>query len=222
MFMPIAPLETCSERPTNLCPVPLRGKRAMDVALILLFTPVTAALMAIIAAVLLTQGGGVFYTQTRIGQGGKLFRLWKFRTMAPDAAAMLQTHLSQNPDAAREWQASRKLHNDPRISRFGRFLRKSSMDELPQLWNVLRGEMSLVGPRPVPISELAEKYRNRADAYLQCRPGVTGLWQVSGRNRLPYAERVRLDVAYAAAQNMWLDLWILWRTIGVVVRGTGC
>ena len=222
MFMPIAPVKTCSELPAGIRPAPIGAKRIMDVALVLLLIPLALPILTIIAGILLLRGKTVFYSQMRVGQGGQLFRLWKFRTMVPDADRRLESHLLHNPDAAREWHTRCKLRDDPRVTRFGVFLRKSSLDELPQLWNVLCGQMSLVGPRPVTPAELAERYRTYAPAYLKCRPGMTGLWQVSGRNNLPYNKRVQLDAAYAKGQTLWLDFRILWRTVGVVLRGTGC
>ena len=222
MFMPIAPVKTCSTLPSTIHHTPIGAKRIMDVALVLLLIPLALPILAAIAGILLLQGRAAFYSQMRVGQGGQLFRLWKFRTMVPDADRHLENHLLHSPDAAREWHTSCKLRDDPRVTRFGVFLRKSSLDELPQLWNVLYGQMSLVGPRPVTPAELTERYRGYAPAYLKCRPGMTGLWQVSGRNCLPYCERVRLDAAYAKGQSLWLDFRILWRTVGVVLRGTGC
>jgi len=220
--MPIAPVKACSELPTTVRRTSIEAKRIMDVVLALFLIPLALPILAAIAGILLLQGRAVFYSQLRVGQDGRLFHLWKFRTMVPDADKSLENHLLHNPDAAREWHTNCKLRDDPRVTRFGAFLRKCSLDELPQLWNVLLGQMSLVGPRPVTPTELTQKYRTYAPAYLQCRPGMTGLWQVSGRNSLPYSKRVRLDAAYAAEQNLWLDLRILWRTVGVVLRGTGC
>jgi len=221
MFMPITPVKTCSTLPSTIHHTPIGAKRVMDVALVLLLIPLALPLLATIAGILLLQGRAVFYSQMRVGRDGRMFRLWKFRTMVLDAGKRLESHLLHSPDAAREWHTRCKLRDDPRVTRFGAFLRKSSLDELPQLWNVLCGQMSLVGPRPVTPAELTERYRTYAPAYLKCRPGMTGLWQVSGRNSLPYSERVQLDAAYAKGQNLWLDFRILWRTVGVVLRGTG-
>lgn len=140
--------------------------------------------------------------------------------MVPDAAERLQRHLAENPDAAIEWRETRKLTRDPRITQLGALLRKTSLDELPQLWNVLRGDMSFVGPRPVPDDEL-ELYGSARGAYEQMRPGITGLWQVSGRNDVLYAQRVALDVDYLRRMSLGLDLWIMLRTALVVVKPTG-
>ena len=141
--------------------------------------------------------------------------------MVPDAEARLDQYLSGNPAAAAEWRRFRKLTDDPRITRIGDFLRRTSLDELPQIWNVLRGDMSFVGPRPVMQDELDEHYGAARAAYCASRPGITGLWQVSGRNDLSYAERVELDVDYTRRAGLGLDVWIILRTAGVVVRPTG-
>ncbi|WP_348646253.1 sugar transferase [Pseudohalocynthiibacter sp. F2068] len=167
------------------------------------------------------QEGSLFFGQDRVGKNGKLFRIWKFRTMHMNADEALIDLLSKNPVAAHEWTTKRKLQSDPRVTRLGGFLRRTSLDELPQLWTVFCGEMSLVGPRPVPGDELRAEYRGDAWAYLSCKPGLTGLWQVSGRNMLDYTQRVQLGVAYSRRQNLSLDLLILWRTIAVVLRCTG-
>ncbi len=220
--MPVVAVQSSADLPVVPHPSPIGAKRVMDIVLILLTFPVSVPLVLVIAGLLMAQGRPVFYSQQRVGQGGRHFRIWKFRTMAPQADARLREHLQTNPNAAREWRMTQKLRHDPRVFPLGSFLRKSSLDELPQLWNILGGQMSLVGPRPITITELVNKYRGHAPAYLKCRPGLTGLWQVSGRNRLRYSQRVQLDVAYATRQNLWLDLHILWRTIGTVLRGTGC
>ncbi|AXX99485.1 sugar transferase [Profundibacter amoris] len=220
--MPVATVRTSVDLPVVTRPSPIGAKRVMDVVLILLTLPVWGSLMLVIAGLLMAKGRPVFYSQQRVGQGGRSFRIWKFRTMVSQADARLQEHLQKNPYAAREWRETQKLRHDPRVFSLGAFLRKSSLDELPQLWNILCGQMSLVGPRPITMTELVQKYRSHAPSYMKCRPGLTGLWQVSGRNRLRYSQRVQLDVAYATGHNLWLDLKILWRTIGTVLRGTGC
>jgi undecaprenyl-phosphate galactose phosphotransferase len=220
--MPVVAVRSSADLPVVAHSSPIGTKRVMDIVLILLTLPVSVPLVFVIAGLLMAQGRPVFYSQQRVGQGGRHFRIWKFRTMVPQAEARLREHLQKNPNAAREWRMTQKLRHDPRVFSLGAFLRKSSLDELPQLWNILCGQMSLVGPRPITMTELVEKYRGHAPTYMKCRPGLTGLWQVSGRNRLRYSQRVQLDVAYAAGQNLWLDLHILWRTIGTVLRGTGC
>lgn len=197
------------------------AKYGFDVGLILLLSPVLLVILVLAVLLVALQGGRIFYGHDRIGRNGQSFRMWKFRTMVPDAERRLMEHLRNAPDARREWAENRKLRDDPRITPIGRFLRQTSMDELPQLWNVLRGEMSLVGPRPVPRSELQGKYRDCAGPYLARRPGLTGIWQVSGRNRLSYAERIEMDALYHLEQSMWLDLRILARTVAVIARRDG-
>lgn len=197
------------------------SKRCMDILLVFIFAPVLLPLLLTITCVLLLRGGQVFYSQIRVGQGGLPFRLWKFRTMEPNADSLLDEYLSNHPEQAQEWKDTMKLRNDPRVAKFGHLLRRSSLDELPQIWNVLLGEMSLVGPRPVLQDELVNKYRGSSSPYLACLPGLTGMWQVTGRNRLDYNQRIKLDTDYSVRQCVSLDLVILWRTLGVVLRGTG-
>jgi Undecaprenyl-phosphate galactose phosphotransferase WbaP len=195
-------------------------KRVLDVVgasvLLLLCLPLLAA----IALALRIEGGPVLYAQWRIGRHGRPFRCWKFRTMLPDAEARLAQLLAQNTLAREEWARDQKLRDDPRVTRLGQVLRRSSLDELPQLWNVLRGEMSLVGPRPM-LEDQQARYGAALATCLSVRPGLTGLWQVSGRNQTTFAERVELDLAYVHQQSLALDLWILWRTIFVVLSQRG-
>jgi lipopolysaccharide/colanic/teichoic acid biosynthesis glycosyltransferase len=145
---------------------------------------------------------------------------WKFRTMVENAEQLLEEHLAKNPQLREEWDNTHKLRQDPRVTRIGRILRRTSLDELPQIWNVLRGEMSLVGPRPV-VSAEVEKYGESFDFYRAVRPGITGLWQVSGRSDTSYSERVALDVRYVRHWSVWLDIYLLARTFRVVFRGSG-
>lgn len=196
-------------------------KRALDILLVVLAAPF--ALLLIVPAWLLARldGGAGFFGHRRIGRDGRSFVCWKIRTMHRDADARLARHLARDPAAARDWAARRKLVRDPRVTRAGRVLRRLSIDELPQLWNVLRGEMSIVGPRPVTAEEL-ELYGARRRYYLACRPGVTGLWQVSGRNRLSYEERVALDQRYAEGIGLLRDMGLILRTFVEVVRMSGC
>lgn len=187
-------------------------KRAFDLLLSILLMPIIALLLAMIGAVIaLTSGLPVFYRQERIGQYGRTFKIWKFRTMKTDADCVLAQWLRDNPTARLEWQQTHKLKNDPRITALGRFLRKTSLDELPQIINVLTGEMSLVGPRPIVHAERA-KYADRFAFYTAVVPGVTGLWQVSGRCDVSYAVRVKLDEHYVRTWNIAKDLHILVRT----------
>lgn len=171
------------------------GKRTLDVAFVLVTIAFTLPVILICAALVARDGHFPFFGHTRVGKDGKEFKCWKIRTMVPDAQQKLQEHLATCPEARAEWDATRKLKNDPRIIRFGRFLRKSSLDELPQIFNVLLGQMSIVGPRPVVREELAYYDKGQA-AYLAMRPGITGLWQVSGRNDATYEQRVAYDIAY--------------------------
>ena len=162
----------------------------------------------------------VLFGHYRVGRSGRLFRCMKFRSMLRNSEQLLADHLRENPQARAEWARDQKLENDPRITAVGHFLRRSSLDELPQLLNVLRGEMSLVGPRPITVAELTRYGRVRWH-YLSVRPGITGLWQVSGRNNTSYDERVALDQRYVEQRSFWLDLSILFRTVRVVVLREG-
>jgi undecaprenyl-phosphate galactose phosphotransferase len=197
-------------------------KRAFDLAvgsalLLLLALPV-AALGIIIR---LTSAGPALYRQERVGKGGRSFECLKFRTMYADADLRLADILSQDPAARAEWESCFKLRNDPRVTPVGAFLRKTSLDELPQLLNVIAGEMSLVGPRPVTRSEIDDYYRDEARLYLSVLPGITGLWQVSGRSNTDYDYRIALDSWYVRNWNLWLDVVILMKTVGVVLRREG-
>ncbi len=204
-----------------LLPGPRSVKRILDATLGVLLSIASVPLIALIAvAIKLTSSGPVFYTQTRIGKGRQPFRMWKFRTMVVDADRVLHRHLEADPRLREEWDRDQKLRMDPRVTKIGSLLRRTSLDELPQLWNVLRGDMSLVGPRPVPEPEIP-RYGDRFGLYLNVMPGMTGLWQVSGRNGLAFEERVRLCSYYVQNWSPWLDLHILARTAKVVVRGNG-
>lgn len=197
------------------------AKRVLDLVLGIFAALVAAPVCALIAAAIrLDSRGPVFFGQERIGRDGRRFRAWKFRTMVPNAAEVLSAHLSANPQLRAEWERDQKLRHDPRVTRVGRFLRAMSLDELPQLWNVLCREMSLVGPRPIVDSEVA-RYGDSFDVYKRVRGGITGLWQVSGRSDTTYAERVYLDSWYVRNWSVWLDLCILFRTIAVVLFRKG-
>jgi undecaprenyl-phosphate galactose phosphotransferase len=164
--------------------------------------------------------GPALFKHRRVGQGGKIFNCLKFRTMVPNADKVLQDLLDSDREIKEEWLRDHKLRHDPRITRLGRFLRRTSLDELPQLWNVLRGEMSLVGPRPVVPDEL-RRYGNRVTVLLSARPGITGLWQISGRSDTDYRRRVALDVCYVRSCNLPLDVYILAKTLPVVFARSG-
>jgi Undecaprenyl-phosphate galactose phosphotransferase WbaP len=198
-----------------------RVKRAFDLFGVvvggLLISPL---LLAIAVLIKLDSPGPVFYKQRRPGLGGEYFSCWKFRTMYRDAELVLAKLLQSDPNLLAEWERERKLRDDPRVTRVGRFLRKTSLDELPQLWNVLRGEMSLVGPRPMLPEEIPE-YGKVYKLYKRMRPGITGLWQVSGRSDTSYEERVTMVAYYVCNWSVWLDLVILARTLRSVIFGHG-
>jgi Undecaprenyl-phosphate galactose phosphotransferase WbaP len=196
-------------------------KRALDLGLIALSVCLTLPLGIIIAlAVKFDSAGSPVYFQERIGRKGKSFRIYKFRTMEQDADTLLQKKLAEDSGLRREWEQERKLKKDPRVTRVGAILRKTGLDELPQLWNALVGDMSLVGPRPIVGAEI-EKYGPAFEEYIRVRPGLTGLWQVSGRNDLSYGERVHLDQHYVSNWSVWFDIWILAKTVPVVLFGKG-
>jgi Undecaprenyl-phosphate galactose phosphotransferase WbaP len=196
-------------------------KRSLDLAFVLAGGVVALPLVAVVAALIkLTSPGPVFYGQRRYGRGGGPFIAWKFRSMVANASHVLEEHLQSDPSLREEWTLTQKLKRDPRITRFGRLLRHTSLDELPQLWNILIGEMSLVGPRPIIASEIARYGRDFA-LYKKVRPGLTGMWQVSGRNLLSYEQRIGFDLYYVRNWSIWLDLHILARTVKTVLRGDG-
>lgn len=195
-----------------------RLKRTMDVVIVLLASLPVIALVGLLALIIMRDGHHPFYRQLRVGKDGRVFKMWKLRSMVPDAEAVLEAHLAANPSARAEWDLNQKLDDDPRITRFGRALRRSSFDELPQLWNVLRGDMSLVGPRPMMCSQ---RHIYPGTEYYLMRPGVTGFWQVSARNQTSFRERAEFDRAYYAAISCETDLRVLMRTVQVVLRATG-
>lgn len=197
------------------------AKRGLDIAVSAVALALLAVPMLIIALIVRADGGPAMFSHARVGRGGALFGCLKFRSMVPDAEAKLAHVLATDAAAREEWAATRKLKNDPRVTPIGRFLRATSLDELPQLINVLKGEMSLVGPRPVQASELATYYGAAAEHYQLVRPGITGPWQVSGRNETSYDRRVALDVAYATQPSFLEDLRILLRTPGAVLLRRG-
>lgn len=196
------------------------GKRIFDVGVTLFVAPVVVPLVAVLAAGVALDGHSPFFVQRRVGKGGRSFGCLKLRSMRPDADKALDAVLATDRQAAEEWAAFQKLTNDPRVTRLGRFLRKSSLDELPQFWNVLKGDMSIVGPRPVLPVELS-RYARAARDYMAVRPGLAGAWQAGGRNRVSYEQRIRLDEDYAARVSLGEDLRLMLRTAGAVFRGTG-
>jgi len=203
--------------------LPRLVKRAMDVAVTSVALALASPLLAVIALLIkLTSRGPVFYGHKRIGLQGRTFKAWKFRSMYPNGDEILKAHLASNSDAREEWARDQKLRDDPRVTRAGRVLRRLSLDELPQLWNVLTGDMSLVGPRPIVTAEV-EKYGKVFPLVKGVTPGITGLWQVSGRNNTTYEQRVRLDQYYVRNWSPWLDVYILAKTVSVVItRGGAC
>jgi len=206
----------------NISP-PVGGipKRLFDltcaIAMLIVFAPL---MLIILVSIRATERGPVLFRHQRIGFNGRPFYCLKFRSMAIDAQARLDGLLRDSPEAREEWANTRKLRNDPRITPIGQFLRTTSLDELPQIINVLRGDMSVVGPRPVMADELAHYVPNDIE-YRMARPGITGLWQVSGRSDTTYAERVNLDVRYVREWSAGLDLQILLKTVAVVMRQQG-
>jgi Undecaprenyl-phosphate galactose phosphotransferase WbaP len=196
-------------------------KRISDIVLgILIGLGSLPLVLIIVSAIRLGSRGPAFYGQQRIGRSGKSFVAWKFRTMSANADANLAIYLLSNPAFQEEWRKDFKLRRDPRVTPFGRFLRKTSLDELPQIWNVIRGEMSVVGPRPIVVEEIA-KYGSAFDLYGRVRPGITGLWQVSGRNNTTYSDRVRLDEYYVKNWSLWLDVHVLCKTLPAVWSANG-
>ena len=194
-------------------------KRLFDVSLVLLALPFVLPFLAIISlAIVLSDGGSPLFRQERIGKDGRRFQIWKFRSMVVDAEAQLERHLSKNPKAKLEWETKQKLSFDPRCTTVGRLLRRSSLDELPQIFNVLGGDMSLVGPRPMLPCQQA---LYPGQAYYNMRPGMTGAWQVTTRNTSEFSDRAAFDDFYSTRVSLVEDLRILVRTVGVVLRGTG-
>ena len=193
-------------------------KRALDLALGLVAAPVVGPVVLALALAVRADGGPAFYGQTRVGRGGRHFTCWKIRTMVPDADARLETLLAEDPAARVEWDETQKLRDDPRVTPVGRFLRATSLDELPQLWNILRGEMSFVGPRPF-TPDQTRLYHG--SGYYGLRPGLTGFWQVGERNDVSFAARALDDARYAREISFGTDLRTILRTVRVVLRGTG-
>jgi exopolysaccharide production protein ExoY len=196
------------------------GKRVLDILIVVFSAWLTVPLIAICATLAARDGHFPFFGHKRVGLNGKEFRCWKIRTMVPNAEAKLNAYLDANPSAKAEWNATRKLKNDPRIIRFGQFMRKTSLDELPQIFNVLTGQMSVVGPRPIVQDELS-LYGAGQTTYLALRPGITGLWQISGRNDISYAERVAFDMDYYRNLTFVQDLKIILGTFRVILVRTG-
>lgn len=194
-------------------------KRVFDVCLAVLAMPIVLPVIAVLALLIALDGHNPFYVQRRVGKGARIFGMIKLRSMVPNADQKLRAYLESDSAAREEWDRDQKLKHDPRVTRLGRVIRATSLDELPQFLNVLTGDMSLVGPRPMMTDQM---HIYPGDAYYQMRPGVTGLWQVSDRNETTFAERAVYDLRYFMDLSVWLDIRILARTVLVVFRGTGC
>jgi len=205
-------------RPYKAGPYRSVMKRALDIAAVVVAAPIMAPLILALALGVRRDGGGAFYSQQRVGLDGRHFRMWKLRIMVTDADDRMADYLAANPAARMEWEATQKLKRDPRITPFGQFLRRSSLDELPQLWNVFCGEMSLVGPRPMMLNQQA---LYPGTAYYRLRPGITGYWQTRGRNGTTFAARAEYDAAYDAEVSLATDFKVLSETVGVVMKFTG-
>lgn len=193
-------------------------KRVLDVSMIVLSLPATLPIILILAIAVARDGHNPFYLNVRVGKGGKQFKMLKLRTMVPNAERLLAKYLESNESASQEWHATQKLKNDPRTTKIGRLLRKTSVDELPQLWNVIIGDMSLVGPRPM-LPEQREMYPGLAYYFL--RPGITGIWQVSDRNKVEFSKRAQFDREYNEKLSFAFDIRLLAKTVSAVVKGTG-
>ena len=194
------------------------AKRGLDIALVLVSAIPVFIILSILCAVIALDGRAPLYLQKRVGRNGRVFRMWKLRSMVPNADAQLQAHLDENPEARAEWDRTQKLRNDPRITRIGAFIRKTSLDELPQLVNVLKGDMSLVGPRPMMLDQ---RTIYPGTAYYAMRPGITGMWQISVRNESSFSERAIFDARYYRDMSFATDAILIARTFNVVMRGTG-
>ena len=216
-----APVASSFSRSQSEAPSLYRGfgKRALDIVLVCVSLPIVLPLIGLMAVLVALDGHNPFYVQNRVGLHGRIFRIYKLRTMIPNAKARLGEFLARDSAAREEWERNQKLRHDPRVTRLGRFLRNTSLDELPQLLNVLKGDMSLIGPRPMMIEQMPI-YPGRA--YYELRPGVSGTWQVSDRNGTTFAARAQFDSEYNRNLSLWLDIRIMARTLVVVIRGTGC
>jgi len=194
-------------------------KRVLDILVVLLSAPAVLLVVAVLCVLISRDGASPFYAQDRVGKNGRIFRMWKLRSMVLNADAQLESYLAANPARRLEWDEHQKLRHDPRITRIGRLIRKTSLDELPQLWNVLIGDMSIVGPRPMMPNQKA-LYPGRG--YYALRPGITGYWQISVRNESSFAERANFDTKYLRELSLWTDLRVMLCTFRVVFCGTGC
>ncbi len=194
-------------------------KRILDVTAVLIASVPLLLTVGLLALLVRRDGGPAFYVQERIGKDGKIFRMWKLRSMVQDADAAMEAYLADNPAARVEWDHHQKLRNDPRITKLGALLRRTSLDELPQLWNVLRGDMSIVGPRPM---MLEQRVLYPGTEYYEMRPGVTGFWQISDRHETGFHERAHYDRDYFDKMSLATDLSVIWKTVAVVAGAKGC
>lgn len=197
-----------------------KKKRLFDVATAAALLLVTLPVFIVLCCVIYLGGKQPIYSHYRVGLNGRVFKCFKFRTMVKDSQDVLESYLRQNPAAKKEWEENRKLVRDPRVTSVGRVLRRTSIDELPQLFNILLGQMSVVGPRPVTKEELS-KYGNAVSSYLACKPGVAGLWQARGRGAVTYSRRVAHDVVYKKNASFCFDCRIIWETLICVFTGRG-
>ena len=197
------------------------GKRVFDIAIVLAILPILLPMLVVLAGLVALDGGPAFFAQPRIGRNGKTFKMWKLRTMVVDAEAKLSALCAANPAIAQEWAVNQKLAHDPRITRIGAFLRRTSLDELPQFFNVLFGSMSLVGPRPFLAAQEETYQAAMGRAYYRMRPGITGLWQVVGRSSSAFVDRVRFDERYYAKMSLFNDVMLCLMTVAVVFKQTG-
>ncbi len=195
------------------------SKRLLDILIVLAVAVPVIVVVALLAALVALDGKSPFFAQERVGRNGVNFRMWKLRSMVTDAEAQLETYLNANPEHRREWDEHQKLRHDPRITTVGRIIRKTSLDELPQLFNVLKGDMSIVGPRPMMPSQ---RGMYPGLAYYAMRPGITGFWQISARNESSFAERAEFDNSYFKELSLVTDVVVMLRTFRVVLCGTGC
>jgi len=218
--IPAPPSDRVTDATTQLYRT--HGKRLLDLVLAMALLPLLLPVMAAIWLIVRHDGGPALFAQPRVGRNGRIFRCYKFRTMVPNAERVLEDLCARDPEIAREWARQQKLRQDPRITAIGQVLRKTSLDELPQILNVLKGEMSLVGPRPFLPAQQAIYDQAGGRAYYRLRPGVTGLWQVFSRHDTTFASRVRFDEAYGARLSTAGDLALLLHTAQVVLRRTGC
>jgi len=196
----------------------LHGKRLFDLFLVVATAPLTIPVIAVLSLAIMVTGQSPFYTQRRIGMGGKEFKIWKLQTMLPNADERLEVYLADNPEARAEWDSKQKLAKDPRVTPLGNYLRRSSLDELPQLFNVFNGSMSLIGPRPMMVCQKKDYY---GEAYYRLRPGMSGFWQISKRNNSNFIARVRYDDLYDKQVSLGTDIGVLFQTVAVVIKGTG-